>query len=388
MEPQTESKTSSFQILIWVVLAIIVIGGGWYYFSNSKTAPVAETGPLKIGVVVPLTGDAAIYGEPMRNTFQLAADDINASGGINGRQVKLILEDGKCQSPAAVSATQKLVSVDKVQAIIGGFCSGETIPSVPIAAAAKVLMLSEGASSPALTGISPYFFRVYPSDAAQGLVLAQAASKKGWKKVAFIQEQTDYATGIYKAFDQNFTVVDGKTTNDSFPSTTSDFRSVLTKIKSQNPDALFIDTQNPQPADRILTQLKEMNWKPKLIVNDIIAGDPGTLKKNANTEGALTAEFLPDGADPDFVGFIAKYKNKYGAELPYQNYMAVGYDAINVLFDGIKAVGYDGQKLAEWSRTIKDWKGASGSITILPSGDRASGHVLEIIQGGKTVRAQ
>src|SRR6185369_16950196 len=118
------------------------------------------------------------------------------------------------------------------------FCSGETIPSVPIAAQAKVLLFSGSASSPALTNASPFFFRDYPSDAAQGSVLANVAyTKKNWKKVAVIQEQTDYAAGVFGSFDTAYKALGGTSVKEEFASDGTDFRSTLTKLKAGNPDA-------------------------------------------------------------------------------------------------------------------------------------------------------
>jgi branched-chain amino acid transport system substrate-binding protein len=316
---------------------------------------------------------------------QKGVGEINAAGGINGRQIEVVYEDGKCNGKDGSSAAQKLVSVDKVQAIIGGFCSSETLAAVPIAEQAKVLVFSPSASSPALTGVSAYFFRDYPSDATQGTVLANVAQSKGYKTVAFLQEQTDYAVGLFKAFDTQFTSVGGKTTNDAFSTDTTDFRSLIAKIKAQKPDALFLDTQTPTSADRILKQLKDSGWKPQLFVSDVTMGDPATLKADATLlEGTFGAEFVPDANDPKFKHMVDSYQAKYNVEMPYQGYMACAYDAVSILKDGIMAVGYNGEKLAAWSRTINNWVGASGSITIASNGDRASGHKAEVVKGGKT----
>ncbi len=374
------------KITLWVVGIIVVVLGAWVLVSgNNAKGGDTGTGPIKIGVMAPLTGDAASYGEPTRKTLQLAADEINAAGGINGRQIELVIEDSKCDSATAVNAAHKLIDTDGVQSIIGGFCSGETIPSVPIAAQAKVLLFSGSASSPALTNASPYFFRDYPSDAAQGKVLADVAyTKKNWKKVAVLQEQTDYAAGVFGSFDAAFKALGGTNVKEEFPSNATDFRSTLTKLKAEKPDALFIDTQTPAASQRILKQLAELGWKPTLILNDVTGGDPDTLSKfSSQVEGAVTAEFLPDETNAKLQTLIAAYKTKYGEDMPYHGYMACEYDALYALKDGIASVGNDGEKLAAWSRTIKDWPGASGSITIGADGDRVSGHSAEIIQGGK-----
>src|SRR6185503_8361170 len=114
-------------------------------------------------------------------------EKLNAAGGVDGKQVTMIYEDAKCNGQDGANAAQKLVNVDKVQAIIGGFCSGETIPAVPVAASGKVVLLSPGASSPKLTNISPYFFRDYPSDASQVVIYSELATQRGWKTVAVMQ---------------------------------------------------------------------------------------------------------------------------------------------------------------------------------------------------------
>ncbi len=184
--------------VVWVVVALAVIGGAWLLLGNKGTAneKTTNTAPLKIGVVLPLSGDAAVYGEPARNILQMAAEEINAGDGVKGQKLELIIEDGKCNGKDAANAAQKLINVDKVKVMIGGWCSSESLAIVPIAAQNKVAMLSAGSSSPKLTGINPIFARNYPSDAAQGSVLADIAyTDKGWKNVAFIQEQTDYAQG-------------------------------------------------------------------------------------------------------------------------------------------------------------------------------------------------
>ncbi len=370
--------------LTWIVLVLIIIGG-IFFFTRSAKAPEA-TGPLKVGVLLPMTGDAATYGEAARNIYQIAADEINKAGGVKGRPLELIVEDSKCNGKDAANAAQKLVNVDYVQIIIGGFCSGESMAAVPIAAAAKVALFSAGSSNPGLTGISPFFFRNYPSDSSQGAIIAEVSyTDKNWKKVAVIQEQTDYAGGVFKAFSEKFVSLGGMIAKEEFPSATTDFRSILSKLKTANADALFIDTQTPPMTARILDQLGQLKWKPALIINDATAGDTKTVAQYAGLlEGALTAQFGVDEQNPKFQHILEAYKTKYGGnELPFQSYGQTEYDAVYMVRDAIAAVGYDGQKIADWSRTVKNWEGASGKITILPSGDREGGHRPQVVKAGK-----
>lgn len=367
---------------VWVVVVLVVLIGGWMLLKD-KPAPV--DGPVKVGVVLPLTGDAAVYGEPLANVIRIAAEDINAAGGVNGNPIELIVEDGKCDGAAAANAAQKLVNVDHVKVIIGGFCSSESLSMVPIAEAGKVAMISPGSSSPKLTDISKYFVRNYPSDSTQGDVLANIAyTDKGWKKVAFIQEQTDYALGVYTAFSDKFTELGGATTNESFPTENTDFRSIVTKVQGQSPDAVFISVQTPAVATRILTQMSQLGWKPNIMVSDTVPGDPDTVEQNkAILEGALAAEFGVDKSNPKFSEIIGAYKAKYGEEPPYQSYAQTVYDSVYLVRDAVAAAGYDGTKIAQWLRNVKDWQGAAGVITIGDNGDPLIGHRAEVIMGGK-----
>ena len=369
------------KIALWIIVVLVVVLGGYYLINKSPS----ETGPIKIGFISPLTGDAAAYGEVVRDVEKLAVEEINASGGINGRQVEGIYEDGKCSGAGAASAMQKLVNADKVKIVIGGFCSSESLAAVPIATQNKVFLFSPGSSSPDLTNVSKYFARNYPSDASQGSVLAGVAyNQKNWRKVAFIQEQLDYPLGIFKAFSAEFEKMGGKIVKEEFATSVTDFRSQLTKLKAENPDALFIDTQTPAAADRILKQLQDLKWRPALLVSDATSGDSATVKKDASIlEGALAAEFGVDPANQKYQHHLQAYKEKYGKDANFTSYTQTVYDSVYMIRDAVFAVGYDGTKVANWVRSAKDWPGASGLVTIKADGDRAGGHVPKVIKNGK-----
>lgn len=368
---------------IVIIIVIILLLGAIVFFQN-KQQPGFNSDTIQVGVLLPLSGDAASYGEPARNVFELARSEINSSGGINGKNLEFIYEDSKCNGRDAVNAAQKLVNVDKVQFILGGLCSTESFAAVPVASAAKVAMASSVSTSPKLTGISPYFFRTSPSDASQGQLDAQAAANKGYKKVAVIQEQLDYPLGLYQAFDQSFQAQGGKTVVEAFPEGAADFRSILTKLKAANPDALFLDPADAPTGQRILKNLKDLGWRPKLLINEVIAGDVKLLSDYKDIlEGAIGAEFVARLDNAKFRHLLDAYKQKYGQDLPYQSYGQTEYDLVYLLKDGLIAAGNNGEKLAAWSRTIKDWQGASGVITIKPDGDRTTGYSPEIVKNGK-----
>src|SRR3989338_4432265 len=158
-----------------------------------------DSGPIKIGFLGPLTGDAAPYGVDTLNGVKLAVDEINAVGGVKGRMIELIAEDSRCTGADAASAAQKLVNVDKVVAIVGGQCSGETLAAAPIAEAAGVVMISPLSSSPDVTQAGTFIFRDYPSDALKSKAMAAYLNEEGLEKLAMMSENTDFATAFRNA---------------------------------------------------------------------------------------------------------------------------------------------------------------------------------------------
>ena len=372
------------KIVIWVVVVLVVLWGG-YSFLQSPSEPVS-TDPIKIGFIGPLTGDAAVYGEPLRNVIQLAVNEINAAGGIGGRQIEMIYEDGKCNGKDGANAMQKLVNVDQVKIVIGGFCSSESLAAAPIAMNNKVLLFSPGSSSPDLSNAGPYFFRNYPSDATQGRVLAEVAyNQKDWQKAAVIQEQLDYPLGVYNVFAEVFTALGGEVNVETFPSGTSDFRTQLTKLKADSPDVLLVSVQTPQAAEIILRQVNELQWEVNLMGVDVIAGSDLPQTNPDLVEGMIVAEFGFDRSNPKFQKFIAAYQDVYGEEPPYLNYAQTEYDSIYILKDAIEAVGEDVDKIVDWLNNLEDWAGVSGLVSFDDNGDVVGGHQPEIIQGGTVV---
>ena len=310
----------------------------------------------------------------------------NAAGGISGRQIEMIYEDGKCNGKDGANAMQKLVNVDQVKIVIGGFCSSESLAAAPIAMNNKVLLFSPGSSSPDLSNAGPYFFRNYPSDATQGRVLAEVAyNQKDWQKAAVIQEQLDYPLGVYNVFAEVFTALGGEVNVETFPSGTSDFRTQLTKLKTDSPDVLLVSVQTPQAAEIILRQVNELQWEVNLMGVDVIAGSDLPQTNPDLVEGMIVAEFGFDRSNPKFQKFIAAYQDVYGEEPPYLNYAQTEYDSIYILKDAIEAVGEDVDKIVDWLNNLEDWAGVSGLVSFDDNGDVVGGHQPEIIQGGTVV---
>ncbi len=350
---------------------------------------MSDDKPITIGFIGPLTGDAVSYGEPISNSIRLAVDEVNEDGGINGRMLEVVYEDGKCTGKEAVNAAQKLVNVDKVNVIIGGVCSGEALAILPLTEPAKVLVLSPSASSPDLTGAGEYFFRNNPSDDSGGSFLADIVLKDH-KKVAVISENTDYAQALRGVFTESFTAGGGEVVADeSFAPETKDFRSILTKVKAAAPDAIFINPQTEDAGGIIGKQIKELDIEGQLYGSNILSGAKAVEIGGDNIEGLLL--FDSPGLNPNnrkAAAFLDNYQEQYG-DLSIEFYLGAAYDAVHILAKGMKKVGTDSDALRDYIDTMTRYSGVIGAYSFDDNGDLTGiDHVLKKIEEGKPVTVE
>ena len=218
--------------------------------------------------------------------------------------------------------------------------------------------------------------------------MAEIAIKKGWKKVAVINEQTDYAQGIVKFFEKKFNELGGTVVKEEFNSKLRDFRASLTKLSSAKPDAILISAQATATADPIVKQMSQLKWNLPIMINDVPLTSPEFIASNkAILEGATGSDFFLDPNNQKLIELNRNYEARFGKEMAFQTYTSAVYDSLYIIKDAIEVVGYDGEKIAEWVRMVKDWPGASGLITIGTDGERASGRVEKVVKDGKVILA-
>lgn len=368
---------------IIVVLAVILIGA--LTVKHVSPQKPEDTSPIKVGVSLPITGDAASLGEFIKNVSDMAIEKINAEGGIHGRNIELKYEDDACNPAKAVSVAQKLISVDRVKLIVLSTCSGAAIPVIPITTKNGVFVFSGVTTSQDLTGVSPLFARTVPSNASQGQELAKYAISKGFKRIAIVYETTDYPISIKKSFTDVYTSDKGVVTEEGFTAGTTDFRSILTKIKAENPDAVFFIPGSPAVADRLINSFEKLRWNVPLIGGDIFSGNSEVVKKyKVALEGMVIAEQRKGPESTEYNQFKNEYKQRFGKDLIYESHAQAQYDLYFILRDGLKKYGDDPVKLAEYVRTVKEYPGFSGGITIGENGDRVGGHTVKVIRDGKS----
>ena len=344
-------------------------------------------GSYKIGVMYPLTGDAATYGLPQQRVVKIAADEINAKGGINGRKLELIYEDSKCNPKDGNAAAQKLINIDKVKVIIGGACSSETLAAAPLAEQNKVVVISPSSTSPDITKAGDFIFRLAPSDAYAGIIAANYAYNTAKAKTAaIISESSDYAQGLRKVFSQNFANFGGKIVADeTYNPDDTDFRTQITKVKAGNPDIIYVVPQTTSKGLLLVKQIKEAQLKQQILTAEVLIGRNVVHDNAADVEGLIGVEQRFDDNAPKAKSLLAKYKAQAKEDAPFPGYMAGAYDAVYIISDAISKSGYDGEKIRDYLYGVKDYNGAVGKINIDKNGDVILAYSIKQVKSGQLV---
>ncbi|MBW2969888.1 penicillin-binding protein activator [Candidatus Woesearchaeota archaeon] len=347
-----------------------------------------ETPKIVFGAIAPLSGDCAEYGEVVRDGILIAVEEINAKGGINGKQVEVIFEDDKCTAKDATTAVQKLIDVDGVKVVFGGAASSETLGAAPIVEQAKVILISAISSSPDITNAGDFVFRTYPSDAYSASVAAEYAFKQGWKRAAVFSEQKDYSQGLRRIFKESFTKAGGEIVADEvYASDDADFRAQVLKIKDSKPDVVVVYPQTDVKGLALVKQLKENGVNQQLIGAEILVAKGSVEKDPALLEGLIGLELGLDDKNPKSSALFAKYRKEKGQEPPLSPvFMASAYDDVFLIADAVSEVGLDAEKIRDWLYNVKDWDGALGKVSIDKNGDPIlKNFLVKQVQDGEVV---
>lgn len=324
-------------------------------------------GPIKIGVYGDLTGQTSSFGQSTKNGSQMAADEINALGGINGRQVQLIHEDDQGEPGKAATVVTKLINQDQVRALIGEVASSNSLAAAPHAQEAKVPMISPSSTNPKVTQVGDYIFRVCFIDPFQGEVMAKFAanSLKAKKAAILFDSNSDYSKGLVQFFKQAFTKLGGEIVAEkAYAQRDRDFTGQLTAIRDLKPDVIYVPGYY-QEVGVIAKQTKQLG-----ITAPLLGGDGWDSPQLWDLGGdSLNGSFISnhysvDDPTPVIQDFVKRYKAKYNGTAP-DAIAALGYDAMMVLADSIKrANGTECAALRQAIAATKDFKGITGIITV------------------------
>ena len=343
--------------------------------------------PIHVGVVLPLTGDAAQYGKALQAGADLAIEQINAAGDTNAQKLVLTYEDSKAEPTAAVSAVNKLIGADHVQLVIGDMFSSTTLAIAPIAQRNRVVLVSPTASAEAVPRVGDYIFSIYPSDAYDGQFLAEAIQTL-WPdstRVAIIYAQAEAMITAKDAFKKKlqgsrFQVV----SEQAVPPGTKDLSSAVTTIQPADPQIVFIAAYLPETAT-FLRQAAQQGLKGKF-VGISTCYDPKLfeLAGAAANELIFSAPFFEaDSTSPQVAPFVAAFKQSYGKAPDV--WAAYGYDVVKIVAHALEKSGGDSEQLRRAIASTSNYQGATGTTSFTP--DRGVNKELRLLKADASSRA-
>ncbi|HEV7474437.1 MAG TPA: ABC transporter substrate-binding protein [Pyrinomonadaceae bacterium] len=346
---------------------------------------------VRIGVFMSTTGDTANFGISSVNGIKMATDEVNAAGGINGKQVELLVQDDRSDASEAATIVTKFVTQDQVHAIIGEVASSRSIAAAPIAQNAKIPMLTPSSTNPEVTKKGDYIFRSCFIDPVQGAAIAQFGAKtlNAKRGALMVDRKNDYSTGLEKVINEVFTKLGGQiVVTQSFQAGDQDFNAQITSIKGANPDVIFV------PGYYGDVGLFAKQARDKGITVPILGGDgwdsPSLYKIGGDALNGcyFSNHYSPDDVDPIVQKFVGDYKTRYGT-VP-DALAATAYDAARIMFDAIKrANSLEGPAIRDALAATKEFPGVTGKVTFNENRDAVKPIVMiKIEAGGKFVVAE
>jgi branched-chain amino acid transport system substrate-binding protein len=318
---------------IWLELALVVVGT--LLFSCAKKEDV-----VILGEFGSLTGGTATFGKSTQKGIDMALEEVNKAGGIQGKPVRIVVEDDQSKPEEAATAIKKLVNQDKVLVILGEVASSRSLAGAPICQEAKVPMITPASTNPKVTQVGDFIFRVCFIDPFQGEVTARfARNTLKVSKAAILKDiKNDYSVGLAQFFTETFKNLGGAViAEESYSEGDIEFRAQLTSLKAKKPDVIFIPGYYTE-VGLIARQARDLG-----ITVPLIGGDGWDSPRLIEIGGKAlentyySNHYTPDDPRPEVQKFLADFKAKYN-EIP--DAMApLGYDAARIAFDAIKRSG-------------------------------------------------
>ena len=364
-----------------ILATLAVVAGTLFVASNYGQS---ATDPIRVGEFASLTGVNASFGQMSHRGTELAIDELNAAGGVLGRRIQLLTEDDQSKSGEPATVVRKLISRDRVVAILGEVASSRSMEAAPIAQEGKIPMISPSSTNVKLTERGDYIFRVCFTDEFQGRLLANFARKtlKSANVAIFTDSKSDYSVGLTRDFKAPFTMSGGKVAVESkYTGGDRDFRAQLTAIKAANPDAIFIPGYYSE-VGLIVKQARELGLNQPLFGGDGWESSKLIEIGGASVEGTyFSTHFSPEETTLAVETFVKKYQAKYH-EVP-DAMAALGYDSAMILAAAIKrANSTDGAKLREAIAATKDHAGVTGKITLDANRNASKAAVILTVKSG------
>ncbi len=321
---------------------------------------------IVIGEFGSLTGTQATFGISTRNGIDLAIEQVNAAGGVLGKRVRVIVEDDQGLPSEAQTAVTKLITRDRVVAVLGEVASSNTLAAAPVAQANRIPLITPSSTNPRVTDIGDYIFRVCFIDPFQGLVMAKfTAESLGLRRVAILRDiRNDYSVGLADVFAESFAAMGGEIVADlSYSKDDTDFSAQLTAIVPSRPEAIFVPGYYTE-VGLIARQARQLGLNVPLLGGD--GWDSPRLTEiggDALNGSYFSNHYTADDPNPAIQTFVTEYRARFN-QTP-DGLAALGYDAANILFDAMRrANSTEPEAVRDALAATVDFAGVTGVITI------------------------
>ncbi|MBL8015872.1 MAG: ABC transporter substrate-binding protein [Ignavibacteria bacterium] len=362
---------------------VVIISGLFFTFYGCNKGGGDE---ILIGEFGSLSGSEATFGISSTNGLKLAVEEMNNSGGLLNKKIKLITYDDQGKPSEAQTVVQRLIKNDNVVAVIGEVASSRSKAGAPICQQNKIPMITPASTNPEVTAIGDYIFRVCFIDPFQATVVSKfIINTLKLKRVAILKDvKNAYSTGLSDFFEKEFKSMGGEIVEiQSFQAGDKDFKAQLTSIKAKNPEAIFIPAYYTD-VNLISIQAREIGITVPLIGSDGWESEKLTEGKAKDAlEGCFFSTHVStENPDPAIQNFITKYKAKYNSMPDAMSFLA--YDAGMILFDAMKRAGTtDPEKVKNELAKTKDYNGVTGKISINEQRNAIKPAVILEIKGGQ-----
>ncbi len=329
--------------------------------TEPKNAP-APIATVRLGVILPETGDLAKYGKTAHAAVQLAVDEINSDPQASLR-FQCVYEDDGLIAGKGVLAARKLITVDKVPILIGPLASTITLAVAPLAQNAGVVLLSPGSSSPGITDAGPFIFRNCLSDEYEGSAMASfARDHLGLKRVAVYYINNDFGVGLSKVFQEDFKKAGEIVLTESFPQGARDHRAAITKLKAAKPQAVYLVGYDEMIS--VFRQAKELAFTTQWLGTTFL-NDQSLVDKTGNDADNTVLSawvFDPKSPNPRVKAFAESIRKRTGGLEP-DVYCANSYDAVYLIAEAVRLRGVTSDQVREGLLAIKEFDGVTGKTT-------------------------
>lgn len=368
----------SHKIIILIILLVISLVA--IYFLAVRWGDWGGEGTAKIGVILPLEHKYLLQAQMMKKSADLAAEEINSQPG--GKKIKLIYEDGGCETNKATQAAEDLVDLYKVKFIIGGFCESESLAIAKLAQEQAVIVLSPISTNPKIVSGGDNIFNLAVNQASEGLLLSRYLSEElASKKIAIVREAKEYASALSEDFKRDFFIQGGSVEEEIiFTPRTLDISAISKQLNNRNFEALLLVSELPAVTSQIVSQLKNSGSINEVFVSSRLFSSDSWQNYN-ELDGVYTVLALTEDST-EFEKFKENYLEKYKEEAKYAESQATIYSAVYLAEKLSEKYGADLEGMKDYLLNLKKWPHALGSLTFDSEGNRVLPYVVYQLKDG------